>query len=65
MLNNVYVFAVTAREGAIKLNIFVLEDLILYIMVKIIGFDEYGEHEPKSIKTGVLFQKSSTDCARP
>lgn len=55
MLNNVYVFVVIVREGAIKLNIFVFEDLILYIMVKIIGFDEYGEYELKLIKIGVLF----------
>lgn len=43
-------FTITAREGEIQLNIFVLEDLILYIMVKVMGFDKRGEHEPKSVR---------------
>lgn len=58
--NNEYVFAITGRKGEIKLNTFVLEDLILYIMVKSIGFDKHGDHEPKSIETDVLFQKNYT-----
>lgn len=53
-------FALTGRKGEIKLNTFVLEDLILYIMVKTIGFDKHGDHEPKSIETDVLFQKNYT-----
>ena len=33
------VFAIAAGEGEINLNIFVLGDLILYLMVKIVDFD--------------------------
>ena len=55
------VFAIAVGEGEIKLNIFVLGDLILYLMVKIVDFDQFREYEPKSISTGVLFQKNYTD----
>lgn len=43
-------FAIAVREGETQLNIFFLEDLIQYIMVKVIGFDKHGEHEPKSVR---------------
>ena len=55
------VFAIAVGEGEIKLNIFVLGDLILYLMVMIVDFDQFREYEPKSISTGVLFQKNYTD----
>lgn len=55
------VFAIAAGEGESKLNIFVLGDLILYLMVKIIDFDQFRDYEPKSISTGVLFRKNYTD----
>ena len=55
------VFAIAAGEGEIKLNIFVLGDLILYLMFKIVYFDQFRDYEPKSISTGVLFQKNYTD----
>lgn len=52
-----YVFAIIARAGEIKLNIFVLEDLILYIMVNTIGFDKHGAMSQNQ-ETDVLFQKN-------
>ena len=55
------VFAIAVGEGEIKLNIFVRGDLILYLMVMIVDFDQFREYEPKSISTGVLFQKNYTD----
>ena len=55
------VFAIGAGEGEITLNIFVIGDVILYLIVKIVDFDQFRDYEPKSISTGVLFQKNYTD----
>lgn len=52
--------AILAREGESRLHKFALEDLTLFIMVKIVDFFyKHGEHEPKSIETVFCSRKTT------